>query len=173
MREKDLPNNSALIVNNFLLKKSLNKQSSSNLSCNNIGYIIGSPLSEAGVCSREDEFKHLKKMALWIKYFDSGRNLVYIPHRREESDKLKIIKEIFKCDINNELIPIELKIPSSKAQVFYGTYSSCFETLYSLEDTCKIKSFKIDHIVNDKWKKFVSRQYEDYKILSNIEIINV
>ncbi|MCQ9074152.1 hypothetical protein [Vibrio harveyi] len=136
-------------------------------------YIIGSPLSEAGVCSYESEIKLIDILIDYIYKNFKGKKIKYIPHRRESKIKLDYVtmNDIL---IDELYLPIEFKSLMFKSEYMVGFYSSCFETIPMFFDDVNIISLKIpENFICSKWKEFVEEQYKAYDKNEKIKIVNV
>lgn len=174
LKSEDMRKNWTLKKNNLNFKRELDKKLATKDICfDGHQYIIGSPLSEAGVCEEEVELDYLRYIKKWIMGNYPDVKLVYMPHRREDTNKLNKVKKIFNCQIDQQLIPIELKVSLNTKSILYGCYSSCFETFLLMDNNIKIFSFDISERVNISWREFVKKQYNDYRKIKHIDIIDM
>ena len=170
----DLKCEDTLLQNDFpRLKKLTRAQTSLNIRPTIL--IIGSPLSAAGVCSEEMEMKNTIAMIHFIQqlYTQNEYELVYIPHRREHQSKLETLKSLG-CEINLDLLPIELKIAKFNVVECIGFYSTCFETLIEIFPDLSIKSIVFPQSdVFDEWQHFVDMQYQGYQRNTRIHVKHI
>lgn len=132
-----------------------------------VDVIVGAPLYSAGVMTEELEFAALN---LLFDRIESDR-LIYIPHRRESKKKIDYIKDNFNVEVDDTLLPFELKYSKYLGRV-YGFYSTCFDTVVDFYSDVEIFSFKLDiSDVNNDWVSFVRDQYERYERNGSVSFI--
>ncbi|MDH5471992.1 MAG: alpha-2,8-polysialyltransferase family protein [Gammaproteobacteria bacterium] len=130
--------NDELINNNFNYIKSISQYSGVEDSV----YFLGSPLNEVGVMT---EKSYLDQLAMVKAYFN-GQHVVYVAHRREESDKLDKIRKELNMEIRLFDYPIEYQIAilGPKPRVLASFVTSALENLrLIMGDKLKIISFKL------------------------------
>jgi len=121
-------------------------------------YFIGSPLSEVGFISLDNYLSSLKRIKKYFEY----KKIVYIAHRRESPDKLKILE----CELGLKVVlfdyPIEYQLayigprPNILASFFSAALDSCS---LIFEDKMKIISFRLEN-VETRYQSTVDKYYK-------------
>ncbi len=142
---------------------------------NNKVFIIGAPLFEAGVTSIDDIQLTLNMIKDLLKSKPESV-FYYVPHRRERTEKIKIISELVKVkrlDFPFEVYPLMEK---ENVSSIAGFYSSLYDNLIMIYgDKIKITSYVINEAnLSPEWKSFVGCIYDNYSRYNNanIELIN-
>lgn len=134
--------------------------------------VIGSPLSEAGICTVQAECAELDRLFSISKQIANGLPIVYVPHRRESPDKRNWIKEKFKVEMDESLLPVELKLPKYKSCKVIGMYSSCFNTISIIFPAVSIFAVTPNReSINQKSLSFVDAQFAAYKSIPAITVL--
>ncbi|MEW7001606.1 hypothetical protein [Serratia marcescens] len=138
-------------------------------------FIIGAPLFEAGVTSVDDIQLTLNMIKDLLKSKPESV-FYYVPHRRERTEKIKIISELVKVkrlDFPFEVYPLMEK---ENVSSIAGFYSSLYDNLIMIYgDKIKITSYVINEAnLSPEWKSFVGCIYDNYSRYNNanIELIN-
>ena len=120
------------LSNQIIIKHQFNflKSIKSSLICNkNIFHFIGSPISEDGKLSLQDELFHIKKVANYC--FHKGFSVEYCVHRRESEIKLNLISSINNIQLRLPTYPLEIDFLLKGISIFeIGSFFST--TLISL-----------------------------------------
>ena len=162
-----------LIVNNFEKLKSVIKNARQNLNSGTIA-IIGSPLSEAGVCSVEVERKYIERLFSYVFTHFPDNTVHYFPHRRDSDEKLKWLDEKCLVKVVKQSLPIELTVANRGVDVFFGFYSTCLEILPLIYKHCDFYSAYLDtKDLNNEWRAFVGQQYENYELDTKVKVFQL
>ncbi len=160
-----------LIVNNFEKLKSVIKNARQNLNSGTIA-IIGSPLSEAGVCSVEVERKYIERLFSYVFTHFPDNTVHYFPHRRDSDEKLKWLDDRCLVKVVKQSLPIELTVAAFGVKEFFGFYSTCYDVLPSLYTDATFNSIKIDlDDLNLSWRGFVDMQYVQYSENKKVNLL--
>ncbi|WP_456460273.1 hypothetical protein [Reichenbachiella sp.] len=138
-------------------------------------YMLGSITPEMNIFSLGYYMSTLKGAISFYK--KRNLNVIYVPHRRENQDKLLKIKNDFKIEVRNYDLPIEQvlifeEILPSKVSCFF---SSALDNCYFLfGESIQIDSFQIDHneILIEQYKERIKLNYEVYATY-NPNIFNI
>jgi hypothetical protein len=159
---KDEDDSARLIRNNYLHMKSMAYK----LKRENSVYFLGGCLSELNIISEDDYLNTMKK----VKDIYTNKQLYYIPHRRENPQKVKKIEQELEFSVKDFDMPIEWALikggtlPYEVASFYSSALDNCHEIFGSLID---IKAFKLDKclIKKEKWAKIdlIFEVYENYK----------
>lgn len=150
--------------NNYNRVKSLIKNI-----CNRTDYVlfIGSNMCEMGIISQENYLSLINKI---YKYYN--KSIVYIPHRKENEDKLNKIANNKNIIIKKLNYPIELygiyekELPSLIAS-FYSTALLTMKNIYGIH----CESFYFD-FSKSKYKDVIESVYQYYKKEMRIIYLN-
>ena len=126
-------------------------------------YVIGSPFREAGVVDEGDI-----ELALELTRFaaeSTGKEAVYMAHRRERAEKLDAVREEFRVvtpDVPFEVYP---QVLGKRPRTIVGYYSSLFVTVAELwGDSVEIIAVKLPRgSVNDSSVAFIEDVYRYYR----------
>lgn len=126
-------------------------------------YVIGTPHREAGVVDEGDV-----ELALELTRFaaaSTGKDVVYMAHRRESAEKLDILRE--GVTVVTPPVPFEIypRVVGKRPRMIVGYYSSLFATVAELlGDTVEITALEIPRDrLNDSWLSFVDDVYRYYR----------
>lgn len=132
-------------------------------------YFLGSPLSEVGILGQDEYFEYLKRVRNYYK----DNKIVYIIHRRENRDKLKLLERDLGFNMLLFDYPVEYQLamigprPAVLASFFSSALDSCS---LIFENNLQIVSFKID-VVNSSRKDEIDEVYANYDSNDNINVI--
>ena len=122
---------------------------------------LGSGLSEINIISDNYYIELLNEIT--IHYSMRDKSVLYIPHRSEDSAKLKIIQSISNLKIRHLSFPVEL-IGLFESEISNKISSFCSTALYSLREIygVNVECFKFDYSQsNDKAELDELYQYYD------------
>jgi len=131
----------------------------------NTVYFIGSPLSETGLIDQESYFEHLGR----VREFFRDTAMVYVSHRRERREKLKIIEDIMGIKVVMFDYPIEYQLavvgprPNILASFFSSALDSC-RLIFGKQ--LKVVSFKLD-FEDSPHKEVIESVYKNYEMIEN------
>lgn len=151
----DLPNyeKDEYVQNNFTWLHSLKNDSKKE--SNNKIYLIGTAVVDSKILLFEDYFTTLKR----ISEFYKGKEIVYVPHKREVSKELKILeKELsFKIRRNKFNIELDFLLNNEYPAHITGTISTALITLKGIYKESVIDFFNFDDtkITEDKKKVII------------------
>lgn len=126
-------------------------------------YVIGTPHLEVGVVSGGDV-----ELALELGRFaaaQTGKRVIYMPHRRERAEKLEILRNEFTVVMPDVPFEIYPRVAGKRPMVVVGYYSSLFVTVSELFDNCvEILALDIPRAnVNQSWRSFIDEVYQYYR----------
>jgi hypothetical protein len=165
----DLSYNNRNIKHNFDYIKSFNKTDKEL----DLVYFYGSNLKILGV-TVEEEIIYLSK----IKEFYNSQNLdiVYLPHRRESSDKINLIKNKLDFKIKNNNLPAEIQmiIDLSKPKHIASIFSSVLMTLPILNNFESVIcfAFPLENLDKKYFDEMNSVKKEYKKYIEMVELNN-
>jgi len=138
----------------------------------NTVYFFGGNLSELGLISQEQELNLFKKI---LKYF-SNKNIkmVYLPHRRESSQKLNYIRDILDIPLRYSTYPAEIEFAMMKElpQYLASFMSTALHTVSNIVDFEEVIAFQIPYtIINKVYLDDIVLTYEEYK--KTMKVINL
>jgi len=128
----------------------------------NYVYFLGGNWSEEGIISNEDYFSLLYEVR---KYFNCKRKKIYyLPHRREDENKLHNLEEklgwqIIKPDVPIELFLLREKILPSEITGFMSTALFSLSILF-IRSNIKLYSFYLSDKILMKRQKEIKTLYE-------------
>lgn len=126
-------------------------------------YVIGGPHLEVGEVDEGDIELALELTRFAAEY--TGKNVVYMAHRRERAEKLDALREEVKVVIPN--VPFEMypRVLGQRPRAIVGYYSSLFVTAAELlGDSVEIIALQIPRErINDSWLPFVDEIYRYYR----------
>lgn len=131
-------------------------------------YFLGSPLSETGIIEQQVYIEILRK----VKEYFSGRNLLYVVHRRENKSKLEEISNKLGLELVLFEYPIEYQLaiigprPSILASFFSSALDSCG---LIFGEKLKIISFEFN-LESSPRKSEIEAIYNSYKSNKEIDI---
>lgn len=145
--------------NIFINKFQYIKEKIINNSQNEDILFLGSKLSEIGIISEKYYLDLLTK----ISHFFVDKNIIYIPHRGENKNKLNFLSTINNIEIKELDYPVELyglyeKIIPSTVVSFYSTALYTMQKMYSVNTIAF--SFNYE---SSKYKKAIDDVYNYYK----------
>jgi len=130
---------------------------------------IGSKLSEANIISEKYYIKLLEKIS---KYYNN-KQIIYVPHRVENRDKLDIITSLFNNIVIKDLnFPIEFYFfyEKSMPRKVVSFYSAALVTINQLYPNLEVTSFHFDYS-KSKYKYAIDKVYNYFK--NYIEVVNL
>lgn len=151
----DLPNyeKDGYVQNNFTWLHSLKKDSERK--GNNKVYLIGTAVVDSKILLFEDYFTTLKR----ISEFYKDKEIVYVPHKREDSKELKILeKELsFKIRRNKFNIELDFLLKNEYPTHITGTISTALIILNGIYKESVIDFFNFDDtkIIENKKKVII------------------
>ena len=151
----DLPNyeKDEYVQNNFTWLHSLKNDSKKK--GNNKVYLIGTAVVDSKILLFEDYFTTLKR----ISEFYKDKEIVYVPHKREDNKELKILeKELsFKIRRNKFNIELDFLLNNEYPTHITGTISTALITLKDIYKESVIDFFNFDDtkIIEDKKKVII------------------
>ena len=132
-------------------------------------YFLGSPLSEVGILNQDEYLDYLRR----VKEYYKTKKLVYIIHRRENEDKLKLIERELGWDMVLYEYPIEyqLAMVGPRPSILASFFSSALDTCALIfKNDLKIVSFKID-VKNSPREEEIESIYNSYSLNKNSNIL--
>lgn len=151
----DLPNyeKDEYVQNNFTWLHSLKNDSKKE--SNNKIYLIGTAVVDSKILLFEDYFTTLKR----ISEFYKDKEIVYVPHKREDNKELKILeKELsFKIRRNKFNIELDFLLNNEYPTHITGTISTALITLKDIYKESVIDFFNFDNtkIIENKKKEII------------------
>lgn len=136
-------------------------------------YVIGSPHREAGAVDQGDV-----ELALDLARFAAeltGREVVYVAHRRERAEKLEALRNEFSVvcpDVPFEIYP---RVLGKRPCMVVGYASSLFATLTELlGNSIEITALRIPReSLNGTWLSFFDDLYDYYRVeLSEVRVVD-
>jgi hypothetical protein len=129
---------------------------------NDTVYVIGTPLLEAGVVDKGDV-----DLALELTRFaaeSTGKQAIYMAHRRERVEKLDALREEFSVVVPNVPFEIYPRVLGKRPRTIVGYYSSVFVTASELlGDSVEIIALRIPReSINDSCFSSVDGVYRYY-----------
>ncbi|CAN1507785.1 hypothetical protein MCEMIE22_00695 [Mycobacteriaceae bacterium] len=126
-------------------------------------YVIGTPHLEAGVVDRGDV-----ELALELIRFaaeSTGKQAVYMAHRRERVEKLDALRKEFPVVVPSVPFEIYPRIIGKRPRKIVGYYSSLFVTASELlGDSVEIIALQMPReCINDSWFTFIDDVYRYYR----------
>ncbi|GAB3230055.1 hypothetical protein [Mycolicibacterium hippocampi] len=126
-------------------------------------YVIGTPHREAGAVDEGDV-----ELALELIRFASestGKEVVYMAHRRERTEKLDALRDEVTVITPNVPFEIYPRVLGKRPRTVIGYYSSVFVTLTELlGESVEIIALEIPrNCINDSWLPFVDEVYRYYR----------
>jgi hypothetical protein len=156
------------ISNNYhSLKKKMNEYPDSPKE-----FIIGSPLKAAGVVDNDNELTLALINSIVENAKVSKKDLIYISHRRESSEKLTLISD-YGVEVVSLSYPFELYTLVNNVNVvkIHGFYSSLFFNLLKLNDRISVCSYRFSlSLVRPQFKVFVENVYKTYRELGDLRL---
>ncbi|GAY16513.1 hypothetical protein [Mycobacterium sp. shizuoka-1] len=136
-------------------------------------YVIGTPHREAGVMDTGDV-----ELALELARFAgewTGKEVVYMAHRRERAEKLDALRAEFTVVMPDVPFEIYPRVIGKQPRAVVGYYSSLFATVADLlGDSVDITALQIPRDgVNESWLPFVEDVYRYYRteLASAVKVI--
>jgi hypothetical protein len=128
-------------------------------------YVIGTPHREAGVVRKDVDDVELALDLIRFAAESTGKEPVYMAHRRERDDKLDALRKevrVVTPDVPFEIYPLAL---GKRPRTIVGYCSSLFVTAAELlGDSVEIIALQIPrHCVNDSSLSFVDGIYQYYR----------
>jgi len=126
-------------------------------------YWLGSAIVEDEIVERSYYIEEIRQCLGKVK---TEREIIYFPHRREEEQKLKVLKDKFGFRCKYSELPIELYVVQSKVKpnAIISFYSTALYSLNRILDSSNIYYIPIDE---DKILKQQSEIKKIYQILRN------
>ena len=126
-------------------------------------YVIGTPHLEAGVVDEGDV-----ELALELIRFaaeSTGKQAVYMAHRRERVEKLDALRKEFPVVVPGVPFEIYPRVIGKRPRNIVGYYSSLFVTASELlGDSVEIIALQIPReSINDSWLTFIDDVYRYYR----------
>lgn len=126
-------------------------------------YVIGAPHREAGTVDEGDV-----ELALDLARFAAewtGKEVVYMAHRRERAEKLDALRKEFRVvtpDVPFEMYPLVI---GKRPRAVVGYCSSLFVTIAELlGDSVEITALEIAReSINNSWRPFIDNLYRYYR----------
>lgn len=132
-----------------------------------VNIIIGSSYSEINIVKQKIYFKMLEVIKLKTK---SSGELIYIPHRGENDEKLKLIQNYLGITVLKAKLPIELVNYEFGIMplVVHSTTSTAMFSMKLIYEKSKFISYKFNNIHLIERKKYILKFY---KIMENFSFI--
>lgn len=150
-----------IIKHSFEYLKGKNKQKEI---LKNTVYFFGGNLSELELISQEEEINILKKV---FKYFiNRNIKMVYLPHRRESSQKLEYIRDILRIPLRHSTYPAEIEfvVMEELPQYLASFMSTALHTVSSIVEFEEVIAFQIPYtIINKIYLEDIVTTYEEYR----------
>jgi hypothetical protein len=167
-------------VDDYIDKKKLTKHSfeyikrknSDKLVLKNIVYFFGGNISELGIITQEEEIDRLIKINDYYNRQDI--KLIYLPHRKESYEKIKIIEKSIKAKILHLQYPAEIEfILMSEIPQYIGSFmSSALFTVSKIMEFKEVTAFQIEYeIINPPYLPDIVSVYESYR--KSMKLINL
>ena len=126
-------------------------------------YVIGAPYREAGAVDRGDVELALELTRFAAEY--TGKEVVYMAHRRERPEKLDALREhvhVVRPNVPFEIYP---RLHGKRPRLIVGYYSSVLATAAELlGDSVEIVALRIPRDrINHSWLSFVDGVYRYYQ----------
>lgn len=130
----------------------------------NTVYFFGGNLSELGLISKQEEMNILKKV---FYYFDNKNiKIIYLPHRRESSEKLDNIKNDLGIKLRYSKYPAEIEfILMDKIPQYLASFTStALHTVSKIVNFEEVIAFQIPYQAIKKiYLEDIVTTYEEYK----------
>ena len=128
-------------------------------------YVIGTPHRESGVVRKDDDDVELALDVIRFAIESTGKEAVYMAHRRERAEKLSALREevtVVTPDVPFEIYPLAI---GKRPLTIVGYSSSLFVTAAELlGDSVEIIALQIPrHYVSSSWLSFVDGVYRYYR----------
>lgn len=103
-----------------------------------VSLIVGSKLVEVGICSLECYLKAIKKMLSELE----GDEVIYVPHRDENDNNVRLYEQTFSLEVCRNQLPIELigKEFAIKVDKVVSTFSTALFTMPMIYPAAKFYS---------------------------------
>lgn len=106
---------------------------------------LGSGLSEINIITSSEYIKLITEISIY--YQTQNKNILYIPHRSEDAEKVSVIAQLANVEVLYVTYPIELygifeqKIPATIAS-FYSTALLTMKNIYNLHSQAFLFNYK-------------------------------
>ncbi|MFN1835343.1 polysialyltransferase family glycosyltransferase [Balneola sp. MJW-20] len=167
--DSDHNNNNKLHRNNYdYLRKSLKEKPVSDTVL-----FIGNCFTELNLMSEEDYLKSMRK----ISEFYEGKRIMYVPHRREKTEKLNNLTGLNALDLQRYNIPLELALSKSDAIPGYiaSFYTSAIDNIEKIIGSdVELTAFRPNlDLFDQKIRGTAEEAYNYYSMNHNIRVINI
>lgn len=136
-------------------------------------FFIGCPIMEMNIVSHQNYFRYLKTIAS----LHTGK-ILYIPHRRENTEKLEEISHITGWECKTLGMPVELYMLKNRLTPInvLGLYSTALDNCQIIfGDQLPITAYRIpkEDIAKKEWQDFTDTIYDYYRKNYQSEIFKI